>query len=236
MDYAANSSWDISNCSRFATSPTVCVQRHEGRSLPPARRGTTTRAGHNYRDLVMRSSSVAARRRMLVTCTLLLAPGVALAQAKPPARRAAPIVARSAKAPEIDSLARVASQVLNAYWETGSQFVLSASGCVLTLASKKTVGDVVTEDVQTVDVGEIEARSEDRIDRLSGTVDARYEASSGRTFVRRRRTVTIDGVPQPARTEQAIFLSLSVGREAPPMKILDMKEALLRYSIACERR
>lgn len=173
--------------------------------------------------------------KAILTYALLVTPSIGIAQSLPATKRKVAAISRVGRPTEIDSLSHVASTVLNAYWETGSQFVISASGCVLTLGSKKSVGDVVTQDVQTVDVGEIESSSEDRIDRLSGTVDARYESPSGRTFVRRRRTVTIDGVPQPARTEQVILLSISVGRDAPPTKMLDMKEALLRYSIACER-
>ncbi len=137
---------------------------------------------------------------------------------------------------EIDSLGKVATRVLRTVWAGGSQFVRSTAGCTMVLVSGKTAGDVVTEDMQTVDVGDLASTWDDRADVLAGTVDARIRSSKGGTFVQRRRAVTLDGAPQTPRTERTVFLSISAPEGDPRGEMLNMKEALLRYSIACEKR
>lgn len=157
------------------------------------------------------------------------------AKPKPAATRPA-IVRRVGTAAEIDSLGRVAKAVLQTGWAGGYQGVSSVAGCELTLLSRKTTGSLVQDDLQTVDVGLLEATSEDRDDVLAETSEARFGIPGERALVLRSRKLTLDGAPQPPRSERVVFFTLTVGRGDPRNQMLNMKEALLRYSIACERR
>lgn len=174
--------------------------------------------------------------RIVVACLALTFCACSVsAQTQKPVAGSSTSVLRKGRPAEIDSMGRAAQEALRSVWEGGAQFSTSARGCTLTLSSRKTVGSFVTEDEQVVDVAELSANAEVFRDLASGTWDTRVTGTDVESFVKRRRSRIVDGVRSPARTDKVVFFSFSVPVGDPEKRSLAMMQALLSYSIACER-
>lgn len=109
-----------------------------------------------------------------------------------------------------------------------------ANSCELVVTTKKTAGDLVSLDVQRVDVGQLSSRIDESPDVLAGTVDIRVQLTTSSARVQRTRERIIEGVPQKPIVERAVFLAIPTENAgADARRIL---EALLKWSVPCERR
>lgn len=172
------------------------------------------------------------RTRAIVVALLLAAPALAEAQAKATSR--SPVVKRKGTAQEIATARDAAIAALSSRWEGGYQRAgAGAHSCELVLLSRKTVGDLITEDVQTIDVGRLGTDMERVRDPLAGTDDLRIGTTSGAAEVTRKRERTIEGAPQKPTSDKVLFLALLSARGSGRND--DAAAAVIAWSIPCER-
>lgn len=175
--------------------------------------------------------------KALLISLATLAPLALPAQAKPatkPATRAATVVKRKGTPEEIAAARDAALVALRGQWAGGFQGAeVGANACELKLFTKKTVGDLVTDDLQTVDVGRLGTDMERVRDPLAGTDDLRMGTASGEAEIVRTRRRVLEGAPQKATTEKVLFLAILAARGSG--KADDGAAALLAWSIPCER-
>lgn len=154
------------------------------------------------------------------------------AQAQGAARPAARSTVRRAGTPEEIAAARAtAVRALTGSWDSASQGVLpSDAPCELRLGTQRRALDLVTTDVQIVDVGSLAMSFQDVRDLTVEGV--RISLTKSTQYVTRRRTLTLEGVQRPERVERASSLlvlgdSQSAGR-------MDRVTAVMEWSIKCE--
>lgn len=175
--------------------------------------------------------------RLLAVIALCAITSVADAQSakRPAAKRASATVQRKGTAEDIERAGAGLSFAMRTTWPGGGQEMLELNGCVATITSKKTVGDLVTDDRQTFDAADLSARMEPNEDLLASTWDLRFPVEGGASLVTRTRQRTIEGEREKPVVAKIIFLALSVPARDPKNEASAMSEAMVRYQIACER-